>query len=76
MSSRKINIKNSSFCKKDLFNVLDFVYLAIYFYRNCAISYKICCINNNFEKYIEYMQSNCNYNLTILFISIKQVYKK
>ncbi len=43
---------------------------------NCIISDKIYCINNNFEKYIKYIQSNCNCNLTIFSISIKQIYKE
>ncbi len=37
---------------------------------------KTCCINNNFKKYIEYIQSSYNYNLTISLISIKQIYEK
>ncbi len=46
------------------------------FCRNCIISNKIYCINNNFKKYIKYIQFNCNYNLTISFILIKQIYKE
>ena len=55
MSSKKINIQNSFFCKKDLLNALELVSLTIYLYCNCAISSKIYCINNNFKKYIEYI---------------------
>ncbi len=43
---------------------------------NCIIFNKVCCINNNFKKYIKYVQSNCNYNLTIFFTLIKQIYKE
>ena len=43
---------------------------------NCTISSKVYCINNNFEKCVEYMQSSCNYNLTISLISIKQIYRE
>ncbi len=43
---------------------------------NCTISSKIYCINNNFKKCVKYIQSNCNYNLTIFFTLIKQIYKK
>ncbi len=76
MSLRKINIKKISSCKKDLFNALDFAYLAMHFYCNCVISNKIYCVSNNFKKYIKYIQSNRNYNLTILSTLIKQIYKK
>ncbi len=76
MSSRKINIKNSSFCKKDFFDALDFLYLAMRSCRNCAMSNKTYCINNNFEKYVKCVRLSCNYNLTILFTSIKQIYEK
>ncbi len=40
------------------------------------MSNKIYYINNNFRKYIKCVQSNCNYNLTIFSILIKQIYKK
>ncbi len=46
------------------------------FCYNCTISNKVCCINNNSKKYIKYIQFNCNYNLTISFILIKQIYKE
>ena len=71
MFSKKINIRNSSSCKKDLLNALDFVYLIIYLCCNCAISNKAYCVNYNFEKYIKYIRLSCNYNLAILFILIK-----
>jgi len=76
MSLRKINIKNSFFRKKDLFNVLDLVCLAMRSYCNCAMSNKIYCVSNNFEKCVKCIQLNRNYDLTILFISIKRIYKK
>ncbi len=44
--------------------------------RYYIISSKIYCINNNLEKYIKYIQSNCNYNLIIFLTLIKQIYKK
>jgi len=40
------------------------------------MSNKIYCISNNFKKYIKCMQSNCNCNLTISSILIKQIYKE
>jgi len=51
-------------------------FLTIYSYCNCTISSKIYCINNNSKKYIKYIQSSCNYNLTICLTLIKQIYKK
>jgi len=76
MSSKKINIKNSSFCKKDLFDVLNFLCLTIRFYRNCVMSNKTYCVNDNFEKCVKCVRLNHNYNLTILFTLIKRIYKK
>ncbi len=76
MPSRKINIKIFSFYKKDLFNVLDLLYLAMRSCRNCAISNKTYCVSNNFKKCVKCVQLNRNYNLAILFTLIKQIYKK
>jgi hypothetical protein len=76
MFSRKINIKNSSFCEKDFFNVLDFLCLAMRFCRNCTMFNKTCYVSNNFKKCIKCVQLSCNYNLTILSILIKRIYKK
>jgi len=76
MSLRKINTKNSFSRKKDLFNALDFVCLAMRSCRNYAISSKIYCVNNNFKKCVKCMRLNRNYNLAILFISIKRIYEK
>ncbi len=44
--------------------------------RNCTMSNKACCVNNNFKKCVKYVRFNCNYNLTISFILIKQIYKE
>jgi hypothetical protein len=76
MFSKKINIKNSFSRKKDFFDVLDFLCLAMRSCCNCAMSNKICCVNNNFKKCIKYVRLSRNYNLTILFTLIKQIYKK
>jgi len=76
MSLRKINIKNSFFCKNFFFNILDFLCLAMRSCRNCAMSNKIYCVNNNFEKCIKCMQLSRDYNLTILSTLIKRIYKK
>ncbi len=50
--------------------------LAIRFCRNCATFNKVYCVSNNFKKCVKCVQSNRNYNLTILFISIKRIYEK
>jgi len=76
MSLRKINIKNSFFCKIFFFNILDFLCLAMRSCRNCAMSNKIYRVNNNFEKCIKCMQLSRDYNLTILSTLIKRIYKK
>ncbi len=76
MSLRKINIRNSSFRKKDFFDVLDFVCLMMRFCRNCAMSSKVYCVNDNFKKCIKCVRLNRNYNLAILSISIKRIYEK
>ncbi len=76
MSSRKINIKNSSFRKKDLFNVLDFVCLAMSSCRNCAMSNKVYCVSDDFKKCVKCVRLNRNCDLAISSISIKQIYEK
>ncbi len=43
---------------------------------NCTMSSKIYCVNNNFKMYVKCMRFNCNYNLTIFFVLIKQIYKE
>ncbi len=76
MSSRKINIKNFSSCKKDLFDALDLVCLAMRSCRNCAMSSKVYCVNDNFEKCVKCVRLSRNYDLTILSISIKRIYEE
>ncbi len=76
MSSRKINTRNFSFRKKDFFDVLDFLCLAIRSCRNCAMSNKDYCVSNNFEKCVKCVRSNRDYTLAILSTSIKQIYEK
>ena len=44
--------------------------------RNCAISSKIYCVNNDFEKCVKCVRLNRNYDLAISFISIKRIYEK
>jgi len=40
------------------------------------MSSKVYCVNDNFEKCIKYVRSNRNYDLTVLFTLIKQIYEK
>jgi len=42
----------------------------------CTMFSKIYYISNNFKKCIKCVQFSCNYNLTISFILIKQIYKE
>ncbi len=44
--------------------------------RNCTMFSKTYCVNNNSKKCVKYIRFNRNYNLTISFILIKQIYKK
>jgi len=76
MSSRKINIKNFFFWKKDFFDALDSIFLAIRSCRNCTMSSKVYCVNNNFEKCVKCVRFNRDYNLTIFFASIKRIHEK
>ncbi len=76
MSSRKINTRNSSFRKKDLFDVLDFACLTMRSCRNCAMFNKVYCVNNNFEKCIKCVRLSRDCDLTISFTSIKRIHEK
>ncbi len=76
MSSKKINTKNSSFRKKEFLDALDFVCLAMRPCRNCAMSSKVYCVSDNFKKCVKCVRSSRDYDLAILSISIKRIYKK
>ncbi len=76
MSSRKINIKNFFFRKKDFFDALELVFFVMRSCRNCATSSKIYCINNDFKKYVKCVRSNRDCNLTIFSTLIKRIYEK
>ncbi len=76
MSSRKINTRNSSFRKKDLFDVLDLVCLAMRSCRNCAMSSKVYCVDDDFKKCVKCVRSNRDCNLAISSISIKRIHEK
>jgi len=76
MFLRKINIRNSFFRKKDFFDALNLVFLTMRSCRNCAMSNKTCCVNNDFKKCVKYIQLNCDCNLTISSTLIKQIYNE
>jgi len=76
MPSRKINIKNTSFRKKDLFDALKLMSLAMRFCRNCTISSKTYCVSNNSKKCVKCVRSSRNYDLAISFASIKRIYEE
>jgi len=44
--------------------------------RNCTMSSKTYCVNNDFKKCVKCVRSNCDYNLTISLASIKRIHKK
>ncbi len=74
MPSRKINTKNSSFCKKDFLDALDLVCLAMRPCRNCAMSSKVYCVGDDFEKFVECVRSSRGYDLAISSTSIKRTH--
>jgi ribosomal protein L15E len=44
--------------------------------RNCAISNKFYCVNDDFEKCVKCVRLNRDYNLIISLASIKRIYEK
>jgi len=44
--------------------------------RNCAMSSKVYCVNNDFKKCVKCVRFNRDYDLTIFFTSIKRIYEK
>jgi hypothetical protein len=76
MPSRKINIKNFSLRKKDLFDALEFVFFAMRSCRNCAISSKIYCVSDDFKKCVKCVRSNRDCDLTIFSTLIKRIYEE
>jgi len=76
MPPRKINTRNSFSCKKDLLDVLGLVCLAMRPCRNCAMSSKVYCVSDDFEKCMECVRSNRDYNLAISSTSIKRIHEK
>ncbi len=76
MPSRKINIKNFFFRKKDLLDALGLVSLVMRPCRNCATSSKVYCVSDDFEKCVECVRFDRDYNLAISPTSIKRIYEK
>jgi len=76
MPPRKINTRNSFLRKKDLFDALESMSLAMRSCRNCAMSSKIYCVSDDSKKCVKYVRSNRDCDLTISFASIKQIHGK
>ncbi len=76
MPSRKCNIKNFSLRKKDLFDALKLVSFVMRSCRNCAMSSKIYCVNDDFEKCVKCVRFNRDYDLAISSTSIKRIHEK
>ncbi len=76
MPSRKINTRNFSLRKKDFFDALKLVSFVMRSCRNCAMSSKVYCVNNDFKKCVKCVRFNRDYDLTIFFTSIKRIYEK
>ena len=76
MPPRKINTRNSFLRKKDLFDALGLVSLAMRPCRNCAMSSKACCVNDDFEKCVECVRSSRGCDLAISSTSIKRIYEE
>jgi len=76
MSSRKINTRNSSLHKKDLFDALELVSLVMRPCRNCATSSKAYCVNNDSKKCVERVRSSRGCDLAISPALIKRIYEE
>jgi len=76
MLSRKINIRNFFFRKKDLFDALSSISLAMRSCRNCTMFNKTYCVNNDSKKCVKCVRSNCDCDLTIFSTSIKRIHEE
>ncbi len=76
MPSRKINTRNSSFRKKDLFDALELVSLAMRPCRNCATSSKVYCVSDDSKKCVKCVRFNRDCDLTIFSTLIKRIHEK
>ncbi len=77
MPSRKINTRNFfSLRKKDLFDALKLVSFVMRSCRNCAMSSKIYCVNDDSKKCVKCVRFNRDCDLTIFSTLIKRIYEK
>ncbi len=60
----------------DFLNALRLVSFVMRSCRNCAMSSKIYCVNNDFKKCVKCVRFNRDYDLTISLASIKRIYEK
>ncbi len=84
--SRKLNVFSQClqekliskilFFVKFFFDALDFSCLAIRSCRNCVMSNKVYCVNDNFEKCVKCVRLSRNCDLTISFALIKRIYEE
>ncbi len=76
MPSRKINTRNFFLRKKDLFDALELVFLVMRPCRNCAMSSKVYCVDDDFEKCVKCVRFDRDYDLAISSTSIKRIYEE
>ena len=76
MPSRKINTRNFFFRKKDLFDALRLMFLAIRSCRNCTMFSKVYCVNDDSKKCVKCVRSNRDCDLAISLASIKRIHEE
>ncbi len=76
MFSKKINTRNFFFRKKDFFDALSSISLAMRSCRNCTMSSKIYCVSNDFKKCMKCVRSNRDCDLAIFSTLIKRIYEE
>ncbi len=76
MPSRKINDRNFFKRKKDLFNFVDSLSLAMRPCKRCSSLEKTCILNKMSKKCIYCVKTNKLYDLAISPIKFRRIYKK
>jgi hypothetical protein len=76
MSPRKINDRNSFKRKKDLFNFVDSLSLAMRSCKRCSSLEKTCILNETSKKCICCVKANKLYDLAISLIKFRRIHKK
>ncbi len=76
MPSRKINDRNSFKRKKDLFNFVDSLSLAMRLYKRYSSLGKTCTLDETSKKCICCVKANKFYDLAISSIKLRRIYKK